>query len=132
MKQFQKYIILWVTQSISQLGSSMTGFVLTLWAYGQTHSALAVSLMTFCNYVPYIIMSLFAGSFVDRHSKNAVMLIADSMAAVGTMAVLLLMISGKMEIWHIYLVNAVVGCSNAFQQPASAVAVFKLVPEEKL
>ena len=33
--------------------------------------------MTFCNYVPYIILSLFAGSFVDRHSKKAIMLIAD-------------------------------------------------------
>lgn len=132
MKQFQKYIILWGTQSISQLGSSMTGFVLTLWAYSQTHSAFAVSLMTFCNYVPYIILSLFAGSFVDRHSKKAIMLIADSVAAVGTIAVLCLTIAGRMEIRHIYLVNAVVGCSSAFQQPASSVAVFKLVPEEKL
>ena len=77
---------------------------MTLWAYNQTHSAFAVSLMTFCNYVPYIILSLFAGSFVDRHSKKAIMLI----------------------------VNAIVGCSNAFQQPASSVAVFRLVPEEKL
>ena len=59
---------------------------MTLWAYSQTHSAFAVSLMTFCNYVPYFILSLFAGSFVDRHSKKAIMLITDSVAAVGTMA----------------------------------------------
>ncbi|OLA59854.1 MAG: hypothetical protein BHW48_09025 [Roseburia sp. CAG:10041_57] len=131
-KREKKYIILWVTQSISQLGSSMTGFVLTLWAYNQTHSAFAVSLMTFCNYVPYIILSLFAGSFVDRHSKKAIMLIADSLAALGTIAFFCLMIAGRLEIWHIYLVNAIVGCSNAFQQPASSVAVFRLVPEEKL
>ena len=110
----------------------MTGFVLTLWAYNQTHSAFAVSLMTFCNYVPYIILSLFAGSFVDRHSKKAIMLIADSLAALGTIAFFCLMIAGRLEIWHIYLVNAIVGCSNAFQQPASSVAVFRLVPEEKL
>ena len=58
--------------------------------------------------------------------------IADSLAAFGTMAVLCLTIAGRLEIWHIYLVNAIVGCSNAFQQPASSVAVFRLVPEEKL
>lgn len=132
MKQFRKYIFLWITQSISQLGSSMTGFALTLWAYGQTHSALSVSLMTFCNYVPYIIMSLFAGSFVDWHSKKAVMLISDSIAALGTTAVLFLTAFGRLEIWHIYLVNIAVGCTNAFQQPASAVAVGKLVPEDRL
>ncbi len=60
------------------------------------------------------------------------MLIADSLAALGTMAVLCLTIAGRLEIWHIYLVNAIVGCSNAFQQPASSVAVFRLVPKEKL
>ena len=60
------------------------------------------------------------------------MLIADSLAALGTIAFFCLMIAGRLEIWHIYLVNAIVGCSNAFQQPASSVAVFRLVPEEKL
>lgn len=132
MNQFHKYILLWATQSVSQLGSAMTSFALTLWAYTQTHSAMAVSLMSFCNYVPYILVSLFAGTFVDTHSKKAVMLVSDSLAAVCTAAVLLLTISGRLAIWHIYVVNAVIGCMNAFQQPASSVAVGKLVPEEKL
>lgn len=51
-KLFRKYIILWLSQSVSGLGSSMTGFALVLWAYGQSHSAMSVSLMSFCNYVP--------------------------------------------------------------------------------
>ena len=48
-KSFKKYIILWLSQGISGLGSSMTGFALVLWAYGQSHSAMSVSLMSFCN-----------------------------------------------------------------------------------
>ncbi len=59
-KSFKKYIILWFSQSVSGLGSSMTGFALILWAYGQSHSAMSVSLMSFCNYVPYVFLSLFA------------------------------------------------------------------------
>ncbi len=51
-KNFKKYIILWLSQSISGLGSSMTVFALILWAYRQSRSALSVSLMSFCNYVP--------------------------------------------------------------------------------
>ncbi len=69
-KSFQKYFILWFSQLISGLGSSMTGFALVLWAYGQSHSALSVSLMSFCNYVPYVLLSLFVGNFIDRHKKN--------------------------------------------------------------
>ncbi len=132
MKQFRKYILLWATQGVSQLGSAMTGFALTLWAYTQTHSAMAVSLMAFCNYVPYIIVSLFVGTFVDRHSKKAIMLVSDSLAAICTLGVLALSATDNLHIWHIYAVNAVIGFMNAFQQPASSVAVSRLVPKEKL
>lgn len=128
----RKYLLLWATQSVSQLGSAMTGFAFTLWAYGQTRSALTVSLMSFCSYVPYVLASLAAGAFVDRHSKKAVMLAADSLAALCTLAVLVLCAAGRLQIWHIYAVNAVLGLMNAFQQPASAVAVGKLVPKESL
>ncbi len=86
-KLFKKYIVLWLSQSVSGLGSSMTGFALVLWAYEQSHSALSVSLMSFCNYVTYIIFSLLAGNFIDRHSKKVIMLVSDSIAAFGSLAV---------------------------------------------
>ncbi len=131
-KSFKKYIILWLSQSVSGLGSSMTGFALVLWAYGQSHSAMSVSLMSFCNYVPYVILSLFVGSFVDRHNKKTIMLAADSVAAACSLAVLAFLLMGRLAVWNIYVVNAVVGITNAFQQPASAVAVGRLVPKEKI
>lgn len=133
MKQnFNKYIIFWLSQSISQLGSAMTSFALILWAYTQNGSAMTVSLMSFFNYVPYIIVSLFAGTFVDNHSKKIVMLVSDSIAAVCSVAVLVLCIGNGLQIYHIYIVNFVIGFMNAFQGPASAVAVGKIVPKEKL
>ncbi len=105
-RTFKKYIILWLSQSVSGLGSSMTGFALVLWAYGQSHSAMSISLTSFCNYVPYVLLSLFVGGFIDRHKKKTIMLVSDSIA--------------------------VVGITNAFQQPASAVATGRLVPKEKI
>lgn len=56
------------------------------------------------------------------------MLTSDSVAAVCSLAVLLLWNLGSLQIIHIYMVNAVIGFMNAFQQPASAVAVGRLVP----
>ena len=131
-KNFKKYIVLWLSQSISGLGSSMTGFALVLWAYGQSQSAMSVSLMSFCNYVPYIFLSLFVGGFIDRHRKKTIMLTADSIAAVGSLSVLTLLLTGNLAIWHIYIVNVIVGATNAFQQPASAVATGRLVPKDKI
>lgn len=131
-KNFKKYIVFWLSQSVSQLGSQMTGFALILWAYTQSKSAMTVSLMSFFNYVPYILVSVVAGSFVDRHRKKTVMLVSDSIAAVCSLAVLLLSVSGALRMYQIYAVNFVIGLMNAFQQPASAVAMGKLVPEEKI
>ncbi len=131
-KSLKKYIILWLSQSVSGLGSSMTGFALVLWAYEQSRSAMSVSMMSFCNYVPYIILSLFVGSYVDRHSKKAIMLVSDSIAAMGSTVVLAFLLMGRLEIWNIYVINAVIGITNAFQQPASAVATGRLVPKDKI
>lgn len=131
-KSFQKYIVLWISQSVSGLGSSMTGFALVLWAYEQSRSAMSVSMMSFCNYVPYVILSLFVGSFIDRHSKKTIMLASDSIAAIGSLAVLALLLTGKLAVWNIYVINVVIGVTNAFQQPAAAVAMGRLVPEDKI
>lgn len=132
MENFKKYIVLWLSQSVSQLGSSMTSFALVLWAYEQSRSALSVSLLSFCNYVPYILVSMFVGAFVDRHRKKAIMLVADSIAAAGSVTVLLLLAAGHLSVWNIYIINAVIGVTTAFQQPASSVAVGKLVPKDKI
>lgn len=132
MNSFKKYIVFWLSQSVSQFGSAMTSFALILWTYGQSGSALSVSLMTFCNYVPYICASLFAGEFIDRYSKKAIMLLADSIAAVCSVIVLALTLNDGLAVWNIYVVNAVIGFMNAFQSPAMAVAVGRMVPQDKL
>lgn len=129
---FKRYIIFWLSQAVSQLGSAMTSFALILWAYEQDNRALTVSLMSFCNYVPYIIVSLFAGAFIDRHSKKKIMLAADSIAAVCSAIVLILNIGNVFQVWHIYVVNGIIGCMEAFQLPASSVAIGRIVPKEKL
>lgn len=131
-KNLKKYVVLWLSQSVSGLGSSMTGFALVLWAYGQSRSAMSVSLMSFCNYVPYIVLSLFAGEFIDRHKKKTIMLVSDTIAAAGSLAILVLLLTGRLAVWNIYVINVIIGATNAFQQPASAVATGWLVPEDKI
>ena len=132
MESLKRYIVLWVSQSISQLGSSMTAFALILWTYEQTGSALSVSIMSFCNYVPYILISIFVGAFVDSHRKKTVMLAADSIAALASLLILAFSMTGTLSAEHIYIFNAVVGTTTAFQQPASSVAIAKIVPKNKL
>lgn len=123
------FLLLWLTQSLSTLGSSMTSFALVVWSYQHSGSALTTALLSVCSYAPYVLMSLFAGALSDRWDKRRVMLLSDAFAACCTVAVLLLLVSGRLELWHLYLLNAFSGLMNTFQQPASEVAVSLLTPE---
>ena len=126
-----KYLlILWFTQTLSQLGSSMTGFALVLWSYSQYGSALTTALLTICSYAPYVLLSIFAGALSDRWDKKKTMLVCDFLAAVCTLGVLGLWATGGLRMGHLYLINAVNGLMNTVQQPASDVAVSLLTPKE--
>ena len=125
------FIILWSTQSLSTLGSSMTAFALVLWSYQARGSALTTALLSVCSYAPYVAMSIFAGALSDRWDKRRTMLVCDSLAALCTLAVLALAETGRLALWHLYLINALSGLMNTVQQPASDVAVTLLTPADQ-
>lgn len=129
-KQLRTFFLLWSTQSFSALGSAMTNFALVIWSYQQQGSAVVTSLLTICSYAPYVLMSIFAGALSDKWNKKITMLVSDSFAALCTVAVLVLMKTGNLQIWHLYVLNALNGLMNTVQQPASAVAVSLLTPPE--
>lgn len=124
------FLALWSSQSFSALGSSMTAYALVIWSYKQEGSALVTALLMVCSYAPYVLFSIFAGTLSDRWNKKAVMLVCDSIAAISTVTVLVLLETNRLEIWHIYIINAVCGLMNTVQQPASEVAVTRLLPKK--
>lgn len=130
LKELRFFIILWLTQSFSALGSAMTNFALVVWLYQDSGSALTTALLTVCSYTPYVVVSVFAGAISDKWNKKAVMLICDSFAAICTIAVLVLLKTGSLAVWHLYIINALNGLMNAIQSPAADVAITLLTPEE--
>ena len=129
-KSLKTYILLWSTQSLSALGSGLTGYALVLWLYTQSGSALKTALLSICSYAPYVLMSIFAGALSDRWNKKKTMLFCDLVAALSTVAVLVLLKTGNLEVWHLYIINALNGLMNTVQQPAAEVAATMLIPEE--
>lgn len=128
--RLKDFLILWSTQSLSQLGSSLTGYALTLWLYEQTGSALSTAALTIFSYAPYVLMSIFAGALTDRFDKKKLMLLCDSFAAVCTVVMLVLYRAGTLAVWHLYLLNVLSGLMNTVQQPASSVAMTLIIPPE--
>lgn len=128
--EMRNYLLLWITQAFSGLGSGMTSYALVIWSYTQKGSALATSMLMICSYAPYVLFSIFAGALSDKWNKKATMLICDTVAALTTVAMLALLHFDALEIWHLYVINAVNGLMNTVQQPASEVAVTRILPEK--
>lgn len=131
-KGLKNFFIVWSTQNLSVLGSSMTSFALVIWSYQQQGSALTTALLSVCSYAPYVLLSVFAGSLGDRWNKRKTLALCDSFAALTTLAVLALLKTGRLEIWHLYVLNALGGLMNTIQNPVSEVAVTLLTPKEQV
>ncbi len=130
IKELRTFLILWSTQSLSQLGSAMTNFALTLWLYEKTGSALQTAALSICSYAPYVLMSIFAGALSDRWDKKKVMLCCDAFAACCSVAVLVLLKMDLLRPVHMYVLNAVNGLMNTVQQPAGDVAMTLITPKK--
>lgn len=130
IREMKTFLLLWLTQSFSGLGSAMTSYALVIWSYSQRGSALMTALLMVCSYAPYVLFSIFAGALSDRWNKKITMLVCDSVAALTTIIMLFMLKSGTLQIWHVYLINAVNGLMNTVQQPASEVATTKVLDEK--
>lgn len=126
----KNYILLQIGQTISQLGSAMTSFAITIWAYNTTGQVISSSLLAVCSFIPYLVISLFGGAVADNMNKKKIMLICDTVAAIGSFVILLCSWMNILELWILCVINIVSGFMNAFQAPASQVAITLLVDKE--
>ncbi len=126
------FIIIWFGQLVSTIGSYMTEFALTLWAWEVTGSATALALIGFFSQLPRIPITLVAGLIVDRFNRKQLMMLGDSIAALATVGVSILYLSDSLQIWHLYLVAILNGGFGQLQSLAYQTSISTLVPPSQL
>jgi len=129
---FRSYLTFWSGQLVSLLGSSVAQFVIIWWITLETGSALYLSLASLLGFAPMIILSPFAGVFVDRWSRKALIGVVDFLQALVTVALILLFSVGIVSIWYVLALLALRGVFQAFHNPAVAAIVPLMVPRDKL
>jgi predicted MFS family arabinose efflux permease len=125
------FIVVWMGQLVSLVGSAMTWFALTLWAWQITGQATALALVTFFSFTPMVLLSPVAGALVDRWNRKLVMMLSDLAAGLSTIVVFLLYATGNLEIWHLYITGAFAGAFQAFQWPAYSATITTMLPKEQ-
>jgi DHA3 family macrolide efflux protein-like MFS transporter len=128
---FKGFLLIWSSQVLSILASSMTGFGLSLWMFERTRSATAMAIVQICFITPFLLFSPLAGVFVDRYSRKLMMAVSDLVAVAGTVSILLLNAFGALRPWHLYATAVLGGLGNCFQWPAYSAAITVMMPKEQ-
>lgn len=126
------FVIVWFGQLVSLVGSGLFGFAVGVWIYQETGSATLLALMTLFDVLPGLLVMPFTGALADRKSRRLLMMVGDSICAISTITVALLIWQGSPAYWLFYLALALGSIGNAIQWPAYNASVAMLVPEKHL
>ena len=126
------FFTIWTGQAFSLFGSMLVSFALIWWLTKTTGSATILATASLVGLLPQIFLGPFTGTLVDRWNRRLVMIIADSVIALATAVLAVLFLTGRVELWHVYVLLAVRSIAGGFHWPAMSASTSLMVPGEHL
>ncbi|MDF0552720.1 MFS transporter [Kamptonema sp. UHCC 0994] len=125
------FLLIWSGQTVSIIGSSMTGFAFTIWVWELTSQATALALFGLFAQIPQLLTTPFMGVIVDRGNRKLLMAVGDTVAGILTITILLLYLRSNLQVWHLYVAVAVNGIFQQLQELAYKASISMIVPESQ-
>ena len=126
------FAIIWSGQFFSTLTSSIVGFAVVFWLSIKTESPEVLAYAMLAVLLPFIVLGLFTGVYVDRWDRRRTMILADSFVALCSAVLGIIFYFDISEMWLIYLLLALRSAGTAFHTPAMQASVPLLAPESEL
>jgi MFS transporter, DHA3 family, macrolide efflux protein len=127
-----RFYTLWAGQALSLLGSQLVQFSIIWYLTQRTNSATTLAIASLMGLLPQVVLSPFIGTWVDRGNRRLILIAADAVVAVATLALAILFASGIVDIWQIYLALFIRSVAGGFHQSAFGASVVLLVPKDQL
>lgn len=128
----RSFRVVWIGESVSMLGDQFYLIALPWLTLELTGSTLALGLVLMAAAIPRAALMLVGGAVSDRIPPQQVMLVSSAARAVLVGALAVLVWTGAIEVWHLYLLGAAFGTADAFFQPAALALIPHVVPEDRL
>jgi MFS family permease len=109
----------------------MTGFALPIWVFGQTERVQELALVGLAYTLPLILLSPVVGALVDRSDRKRMMMLSDLASGLMTLVIFILVTTGGLRIWHLYITTAISGAFQSFQWPAYSAAISVMIPKQQ-
>ena len=127
MKNFYK---LWLGELISNIGSGMTAFALSVYVYEKTGSVSYVSLITLLSFMPSIILSPIGGLLADRYDRRLLMIIGDLFSGLGLVYILWSIQAGEKSIVPIFIGITFSSIFTSLLEPSYRATLTDILDEE--
>jgi len=130
--RYREYRLLWYGQVFVSMGTWMDEVTRGWLIYQLTNSTVQLGLVQGVQAIPFLLFSPVAGSIADRYSRKTLLVLAQVVNGLVYAATALLIFTGQIRPWHIYVTAFVMAFVQTFQQPARAAMVSEVVPPEYL
>lgn len=127
MKNFYK---LWLGELISNIGSGMTAFALSVYVYEKTGSVSYVSLITLLSFMPSIILSPIGGLLADRYDRRLLMIMGDLFSGLGLVYILWSIQAGEKSIVPIFIGITFSSIFTSLLEPSYRATLTDILEEE--
>ncbi|NHJ19764.1 MAG: MFS transporter [Candidatus Lokiarchaeota archaeon] len=132
ISSFKSYVIFWIGQLFSLLGSSISQFAIIWWLTEASGSPLILSMASFFNILPMTIAMPIAGVLADRINRKKIIIIADSCNAFTILFLIISFNFGLINPILIIITNGFLGLFQGFHAPTVSAIVPTMVPKDKL
>lgn len=126
------FVLMWLGQSVSLVGSGLTAFGLGVYVFQTTGSVTQFSLLNLCIFLPGIIIPPLAGAVADRYSRKRLMIVANAGGALTAVLFAAVVTSGAMNVAWAYVITVLFRLFAVTLGPATTASVSQLVPERHL
>ena len=126
------FVSLWAGSAISELGGSFGTFCNSIIVYELTGSKLALGSMWLLYFIPSILLQLVSGPFIDKWSRKWIMIFSQWTRALVFLVPPVALFVGGLDVWHIYVVQIIIGLVTPLYVPASQAITPTIVSKEQL
>lgn len=119
-------------QTISLFGSSIVQYSIVWYITLTTSSGKMLTISTLCGFLPQIVISLFAGIWIDRYNRKHMAMLSDTVIALSTLVLAISFLLGYKNIWLLFLVLLIRSAGTGIQTPAVNAIIPQIVPTEHL
>ena len=128
----RNFNLFYTGQAISLIGTSMTQVATSWLVYRLTDSALLLGVVGFASQIPTLLLIPLGGIIADPSKRHHILLVAQILGMLRSLALTWLALSGTINIWYIAFLGVLQGIINAFDIPTRQAFIPETVSKENL